>query len=190
MDLDAKIEAILFYKAEPSSIEELAKLLGENQEKIAESLEILSQKLIGHGLVLQKKDDEYLLGTAPETSSLIEKIAKDELSTDLGRAGLETLTIIAYEGPISRPEIDYIRGVNSSFILRNLTVRGLIERITDKADSRRYLYRPTFELLQYLGIKDINELPDFESTREKIEKFKQEQKENNQDKNENSGNAN
>lgn len=189
MDLDAKIEALLFYKAEPLSVKKLAELLDETEDQVLEVLSILSQKLTGRGLVLVQKEDSYLLGTVPEAAQIIEKIARDELSTDLGRAGLETLTIIAYEGPISRTEIDYIRGVNSSFILRHLTIRGLVERVPDKNDSRRFLYKPTFELLQYLGVKDISELPDFESIRGKIEKFKQEQKENNQESNDD-GNAN
>ena len=178
MDLDAKIEALLFHKAEPLTLGQIAEAVEKNEAETQEALTSLSQKLSSRGVVLLKKDDEYLLGTAPEASSLIEKITKDELSTELGRAGLETLAIIAYEGPISRPEIDYIRGVNSSFILRNLMVRGLIERVSDKDDSRRFLYRPTFELLRYLGVKETNELPEFETIREKIEDFKKQEKEN------------
>ncbi|MFA7395236.1 MAG: SMC-Scp complex subunit ScpB, partial [Candidatus Paceibacterota bacterium] len=146
MDLDAKIEALLFHKTEPMSLGKIAEAVETNPAEVEEALNTLEQKLEERGIVLLKKDNTYMLGTSPAASDLIEKVTKDELSADLGRAGLETLAIIAYEGPISRPEIDYIRGVNSSFILRNLMVRGLIERVPDKNDSRRFLYRPTFEL--------------------------------------------
>ena len=184
MDLDAKIEALLFHKTEPLTLDKIAEIVGKNEEETEEALAGLAQKLIGRGIVLLKKDNSYLLGTSPEASELIEKITKDELSADLGRASLETLTIIAYEGPLSRAEIDYIRGVNSSFILRNLMVRGLIERVPDKNDSRRFLYRPTFELLRYLGVSEASELPEFESIREKINDFKK-QEENGTDRNHN-----
>jgi segregation and condensation protein B len=74
---------------------------------------------------------------------------------DLGKAGLETLSIILYQGPISRAEIDYIRGVNSNFILRNLLIRGLIERVENPHDQRSFLYKPTLELISYLGLSKI-----------------------------------
>ena len=69
-----------------------------------------------------------MLGTAPQMSATVETLTKEELMKDLGKAGLETISIILYKGPISRAEIDYIRGVQSNFILRNLLVRGLIEK--------------------------------------------------------------
>ncbi|HOY11081.1 MAG TPA: SMC-Scp complex subunit ScpB [Candidatus Paceibacterota bacterium] len=184
MDLDAKIEALLFHKTEPMSLGKIAEAVETNPAEVEEALNTLEQKLEERGIVLLKKDNTYMLGTSPAASDLIEKVTKDELSADLGRAGLETLAIIAYEGPISRPEIDYIRGVNSSFILRNLMVRGLIERVPDKNDSRRFLYRPTFELLRYLGVSEASELPEFESIREKINDFKK-QEENGTDRNHN-----
>lgn len=175
MNLDAKIEALLFYKNEPLTLKEIAQAVESDEAEVSIALATLDQKLAGRGIVLLKKDKAYLLGTAPEASTLIEKVQKSEISTELGRAGLETLTIIAYEGPISRPEIDYLRGVNSSFILRNLMIRGLVERVPDENDSRRFLYRPTFGLLQHLGVKEISELPEFESVREKIEDFKKQE---------------
>lgn len=180
MDLDAKIEALLFHKTEPMTLGKIAEAVEKSPAETEAALDALEQKLAERGIVLLKKDNTYMLGTSPEASDLIGKVTKDELSADLGRAGLETLAIIAYEGPISRPEIDYIRGVNSSFILRNLMIRGLVERVPDKDDSRRFLYRPTFELLRYLGVKETSELPEFESIREKIDNFKkQEEKEEN-----------
>lgn len=176
MELDAKIEAILFFKAEPMSIDKLVELLNCSQEELTESITKLQEKLTGRGLILVKKDNSIMLGTNPEASQLIENITKEELSKDLGKAGLETLAIIIYEGPISRASIDYIRGVNSSFILRNLMIRGLIEKINNEKDNRSFLYRPTFDLLQNLGIEKIEDLPEFEEVKKKLEIFKEEQK--------------
>jgi segregation and condensation protein B len=123
--LSAQLEAILFWKAEPVSIKKLADLLKVGPESIKEGLKELGDKLQGRGLTLVQTDDEVMLGTAKELSSLIEQLTKEELTRDLGKAGLETLSIVLYQGPISRADIDYIRGVNSQFILRNLLIRGL-----------------------------------------------------------------
>ena len=90
----------------------------------------------------------------------------------MGKAGLETLSIILYQGPITRSEIDYIRGVNSNFILRNLLVRGLIEKIVSPKDTRSFMYRPTFELLQHIGVSKIENVPDYQKIRTEIENFK------------------
>lgn len=173
MTLDAQIEAILFFKGEPVAVKKLAELLAVHEDTINEALSILEEKLSGRGLTLIKNDGEVMLGTAKETSELIESIKKDELSRDLGKAGVETLSIILYQGPISRPDIDYIRGVNSSFILRNLMVRGLVERTANPNDSRGYLYKPTFDLLAHLGVSSVEELPEFETMKAKVENFVQ-----------------
>jgi len=185
MTLDAQIEAILFFRGEPVAIKKLVEILGVREETINEAVNILEDKLSSRGLTLIKNDGQLLLGTTKEASEIIETLKKEELSKDLGRAGLETLAIVLYQGPISRPDIDYIRGVNSSFILRNLMVRGLVERVTNTNDSRTYLYKPTFELLSCLGISSIQELPEFEELKEKIAVFTQETEEASGQKNDN-----
>lgn len=185
MTLDAKLEALLFYRAEPTSRGELIKWLNSNDTEFDQAVLLLKEKLANRGLILSELNGEYSLLTSPEISSLIEDLAKEELAKELGRAGLETLTIIAYYGPLSRAEIDQIRGVNSSFILRHLLVRGLIERITDKQDSRRYLYQPTFELLRYLGLESINQLPEFEIVQAELKKFLDQDQVNDKDGNQN-----
>jgi segregation and condensation protein B len=171
MDLAAKIEAVLFYRAEPVKKTELAKLLAVDTETLEGALRELKERLSGQGLCLLELENEVELGTAPEASSLIEQIAKEELSRELGKAALETLTLIIYQGPISRPEIDQVRGVNSSFILRNLMVRGLVERVTDGKDSRRFLYKPTMDLLQYLGVEKIENIPEYTNVQQEINNF-------------------
>ncbi|MBU6426863.1 SMC-Scp complex subunit ScpB [Patescibacteria group bacterium] len=172
MELVQKIEAVLFWKAEPVAVKKLAQLLGVNVEAAKNGLAELKSQLKGRGLSLVETDDEVVLGTSKELSSLIEQLAKDELSRDLGKAGLETLSIILYQGPISRVEIDYIRGVNSQFILRALLIRGLAERVENPEDQRSFLYKPTLELLAYLGVSKIDELPEFEQVKKDINGFK------------------
>ncbi len=169
MTIDAQIEAILFFKAEPIKTMKLAELLGVNEEIIREGISSLSGKLEGRGVALLVKDDEVSLATVADAGDIIEKMVKDELHRDLGKGAIETLTIILYKGPIQKSEIDFIRGVNSNFILRNLLVRGLVEKIPHPTDQRSFLYRPTFDLLAYLGINKIEDLPEFEEFREKIE---------------------
>ncbi|HEY4476845.1 MAG TPA: SMC-Scp complex subunit ScpB [Candidatus Paceibacterota bacterium] len=168
MDLTAKIEAILFWKAEPLTVADLARSLSRDEHEIAQALETLTIQLNGRGIVLVRNGDEVMLGTAPAMGGLIEQLTKDELARDIGKAGLETLTIVLYRGPVTRAEIDYTRGVNSSFILRNLLVRGLINKITNPADARGFLYRPTFKLLSWLGVKEISELPDYRRVVDKL----------------------
>src|SRR3989338_1181330 len=145
MELDARIETILFFKGEGVTVAKLAKLLDVSGGEIEQGLLALEQRLAGRGVVLLRKDDEVLMGTAPAMGPLLEKITKEELTKDLGKAGIETLAIVLYQGPITRGRIDYIRGVNSTFILRNLLVRGLVERISNPEDQRSFLYRPSFE---------------------------------------------
>ncbi len=186
--LSAKLEAILFWKAEPVSLKKLAQLLSTEktaiekadgasavkitEEQVKTALAELEKSLQGRGLTLVQTDTEVMLGTANELSPLIEQLTKEELSRDLGKAGLETLSIILYQGPISRADIDYIRGVNSQFILRNLLIRGLAERIDNPKDARSYLYKTTLDLLAHLGVSKIEELPEYEKVRADIESFK------------------
>ncbi|MHB0978008.1 MAG: SMC-Scp complex subunit ScpB [Minisyncoccota bacterium] len=171
MNLEKQIEAILLFKNEPVTFTELSKMLGESKESVEETVKNLQNFYKDRGMVIINNGDEVALGTHPEASGLIEKLQKDELSRDLGRAGLETLSIILYKGPISRREIDYIRGVNSSFILRNLLIRGLIERSESAVGERSFSYKPTLELLRFLGVGGREELPEFETAFKKIEEF-------------------
>lgn len=169
MEIEKKIEAILFWKGEPISRKKLAEILKSNQTELNDSLEKLKENLKERGIVLQEKDDEVSLGTAPDLSELIENLQKEELNKDLSKASLETLSIILYKNGASRAEIDYIRGVNSSFTLRALSIRGLVEKTTDSNDSRRYVYKPSFETLSFMGIKSVEELPDFNQVNNSIE---------------------
>ena len=160
-NLENKIEAILFFKGEPVSFKKLEDILKVPVNEIKDAVFNLKQTLSGRGVVLMEKDGEVVLGTAQEFSKLIENLQKEELNKELSKASLETLSIILYKNGISRAEIDYIRGVNYSFILRALSVRGLVNKITDPKDNRRYLYQPSFDLLSFMGVKSVEELSEW-----------------------------
>ncbi|MES2930259.1 MAG: SMC-Scp complex subunit ScpB [Patescibacteria group bacterium] len=169
MQLESKIEGLLFYKGEEVQVKKLADLLHATIEEIEEALAELSESYKDRGLVLVRKDDSVVLGISADLSPLIESIRKEEITKDLSKAALETLSIVLYKNGVSRSEIDYIRGVNSSFILRNLLVRGLIEKIVDPKDSRRILYRPSFDALSYMGASSIEALPNYREIQNQLQ---------------------
>ncbi len=169
MEIEKKIEAILFFKGEPVFLKKLQDILKISKEEIKEAIEKLKTNLKNRGIVLLEKENEIALGTAPELSQLIENLQKEELNKELSKASLETLSIILYKNGASRAEIDYIRGVNSSFTLRALSVRGLIEKTLDLKDNRRHIYKPSFEVLSFMGIKSVEELPDYEEVSNSID---------------------
>ena len=169
MNLESQIESILFFKNEPVTLGELSKLLDTPREKLQITVNKLQEEYKNRGIVLVTNDDEVSFGTSPETSELIEKLQKEEFSRELGRAGLETLAIVLYRGPVARREIDHIRGVNSGFTLRALLLRGLIERT--ESNGRSHVYKPTLKLFQHLGISKKEDLPEFETAFKKVEEF-------------------
>ncbi len=170
-DLSRKIEAVLFFKNEPVKKTWLEKTLKKNADEIDTGISELKVALSGRGIILVELNDSVALRTALKYSDILLELRKEELSKDIGKAGLETLSIIAYQSPITRAGIDYIRGVNSTFIIRNLMVRGLIEKMPNPEDARSFLYRPTFSLLSLLGISNINELPEYDDVQKEIRAF-------------------
>ncbi len=161
MNLKSILESILFSIGEPISIEKLAKILEKNKDLIKKAIEDLENdyEKENRGLQIIKKSEKIQLVSLPKNSKYIEKLIKDELQEDLTPASLETLAIIAYKGPITRVEIEEIRGVNSSFILRNLLIRGLIERKGHPQDARAYIYEISFDFLRKVGLNSTKELP-------------------------------
>lgn len=174
MKLANKIEAVLFFKDEPISVDTLSKILSVSKEEISSALTELRELSMDKGVVLIEHDGLYTLGTHSEMGEIIESIQKEDLNKALSKASLETLSIILYKNGASRAEIDYIRGVNSGFTLRALSVRGLVEKVTDPEDARKYVYKPTLELLSYMGVANIKDLPDFEKVNLKIDQIKEE----------------
>lgn len=143
------------------SFKRLSEVLKVSLAEIKETVDLLKIDLNNRGVVLLETNEQISLGTSPEFSSLIEHLQKEELNRDLSKASLETLSIVLYKNGTNRSLIDYVRGVNSSFTLRALSIRGLVEKIVDKKDGRRYIYKPSFELLSFLGVKSVEELPDY-----------------------------
>ncbi|OHB25718.1 MAG: hypothetical protein A2542_01900 [Parcubacteria group bacterium RIFOXYD2_FULL_52_8] len=164
MSLIAKIEALLLYKAEPQSRKAIAAATEATVEEVEAALCELKEKyaVSGSGIALVDQGTTVALATAPELHAFIVSLTKADDERELGAAALETLALILYQAPISRSAIDRIRGVNASYILRHLVVRGLIQRSEDPASPRSYVYVPTSELLAYLGLRDTQELPDKE----------------------------
>ena len=173
-NLQKEIEAILFYKSEPVGLKDLCRILSVDESVVKESLSKLSEELSGRGITLVSSNAEYSLTTSKDTSSIIEMVVKDELNKDLSSASLEVLSIVAYKGSVTRKEIEYIRGVNSSYSLRALLLRGLISREASRLDERIFLYKPTTDLLLHLGIKSIEELPEWNFVNQEIKKVEQE----------------
>lgn len=171
MNIENKIEAILLFKNEPVSLAELAKLLEVPLESVRQTINNLQDKYRESGIVIVTDGEVASFGTHPNLSLLIEEIQRDEFSREIGKAGLETLAIVLYKGPVSRREIDYIRGVNSSYILRNLLMRGLVEKVEGGVGERGYNYKPTLELLRFLGVANKESLPGYNDTLVKIQEF-------------------
>ena len=158
MPLDILIEAMLFYKAAPQKKALLHKIFDVSEGDFVNAIALLRTRLESGAMRLIETDTELSIATAPELAPFIESLRKNELKGDIGKAGAETLAIILYREPISRAEIDRIRGVNSSFILRNLMVKGLIER---EGNGSSYQFRITPALLQTLGVTQKSALPRF-----------------------------
>ena len=177
-NLDQHIEAILFIKGEAMTVGQLAKILEIETSKVSEAIDVLDERLREGGLRLLRKDNSVMLVTAPESSVFVKSLVKDEFSSRLSKAGVETLAIVIYKGPVSRMDIDYVRGVNSAFVLRNLLVRGLVERVPD---GRSYLYKPSIQLFQTLGINSADALPGYGDFNKRMEEFVQDQYNNEND---------
>lgn len=164
--LASTLEALLFISGEPLAFSRLAKITGTDEKNIVAHLQALEEKYthdVQCGMMIIMKDEKAVLATKPENKTAIEALTKSTLQENLSKAALEVLSIVAYRSPITRAEIEAIRGVNCSFTLRNLLLRDLIERRENPHDQREYVYFPTFCFLQSLGMKGTKELPDYET---------------------------
>jgi segregation and condensation protein B len=177
MNLEMSIEALLFYKTEPIKKSALAETFGVSLDAITEALAQLTLSLQARGIRLTETDTAVQLVTAPEVSEFIEQVRKDEIRGDIGKAGAETLAIILYRGPLSRVEVDRIRGVNSTFIIRNLLIRGLIERRPHPTDTRSFVYAVTTDLLNHLGVQNREALPEFANIMNELDTFERQEQE-------------
>jgi segregation and condensation protein B len=160
LSLAAKVESLLFVADAPVSVGRLAEALETTPGQIEQALAELEEATTGGGLRLQRAGSRVQLITAPEAAPCIERFLGLEARTRLSRAALETLAIIAYRQPMTRPEIEAIRGVNSDSVLRTLLSVGLIEDVGRAPTvGRPILYGTTFEFLQHFGLRSMDELP-------------------------------
>lgn len=160
------IHALLFATADTYSVANLAALLNVSVQQIEADLESLKDGLEGQGIMLVREGSTITLATRPEHGTLLETIRRDELQKDLSKASSETLAIVVYRPGVSKAEIELIRGVNASYSLRALHMRGLIET---KGTGRAITYHPTLALLEHFGAQNTGELPNFTETKNKIE---------------------
>jgi len=169
MDIKLIIESLLFAAGEPLSLKRLSKITGEEERKVKEALEKLSEELKNQnrGIRLLNNNEEWLMVTAPETTPFVQKLKKEVIEGDLSAVSQETLAIIAYRGPITRAQINEIRGVDSSYILHQLLLRELIERSVHTEKYNAYVYSISFSFLQHLGVNNVQELPQYEEFKQK-----------------------
>jgi len=164
LNLTASLEALLFVASSPVTISQLAATLEKSNHEIEMGLQELQQFYAGgRGLSLQWHAGKIQLTTAPQTAGVIEKFLGLEAATRLSRAALETLAIIAYRQPITRPGIDAIRGVSSDGVLKSLLSKGLVEEVgRTEGPGRPILFGSTAEFLQEFGLASLAELPPYE----------------------------
>ena len=164
ISLEARLEALLYVSPSPVTVGHLAKTLRVSNRKVTKALENLAAEYQQRGLRLQFHQSEVQLTTAPELAVDIERFLRLERVTRLTRAALEVLAIIAYQQPVTRPQIDSIRGVNSDSVLRTLLRHGMIEDVgRSDGPGRPILYKTTAEFLQHFGLTTLHELPQIDS---------------------------
>lgn len=170
LPLSVKLEALLFVAAEPVTTAQLAAALDVAPSVIERGLNELDADLATRGLRLQRNAGRFQLTTAPQLAELVERFLGLEATTHLSRAALETLAIIAYQQPVTRPQIDSIRGVNSDSMMKSLLNKGLILE-SGRADGpgRPILYSTTPEFLQHFGLNSILEMPPLAKPEDEVE---------------------
>lgn len=170
----ATLEALLFIHGEPLTYKKIQSVLGiEAREELDALVATLAERLAHdeRGLQLISDHEKIQLATKPAFNGILEAFVKEEIAEELSPASVETLSIITYLGPLSRAKLEYLRGVNSSVILRSLMIRGLIERFPDPEHPAILLYRPTFDLMKHLGVQEKEALPDYEKFHDLLKVF-------------------
>lgn len=163
--LKSIIESLLFVSGEPVKIMKLAKIAEVHKAEAENAIMALSGEYESRnrGLRIIKRNDEIQLATNPENAGYAEQLVKGELQESLTPAASEVLSIVAYRGPVTRAGIEAIRGVNCTYTLRNLLLRGLVDREENPKDARSYVYKITFDFLKHLGVNNIKKLPEYEN---------------------------
>jgi len=158
-----KLESILFAAGKALSFKKLADVTASTASEVEAALNELEQRYeaAGSGLEIIIHQNEAQIATIPANSELVREFLKKEELGELTRPQLEALSVLSYRGPISKNELEQIRGVNCSLILRNLQIRGLVEEVSGSNALPRY--QVTVDFLRGLGVKNIKELPNYET---------------------------
>ncbi len=163
LSIQAKIEALLVVHSRPLSVRQIVTALGSSEEDVRAALDDVIRRFNTHesGISIMFHDNKVQLVTASSCAEFVKEFVEEDHSGPLTRAQLETLSIIAYRGPVSRAEIEQIRGVNCSIILRNMLIRGFVTEKNNES-SPVSLYEITADFLQHLGLTSKNQLPDYD----------------------------
>lgn len=174
MNIKRSIESLLFVSPKPLSLKELADVLDKKTEEVEKNLQELidDYKNNDRGILVIENSKKYQMSSSPESAAIVQKFMQSEVSGELTPASLETLTIIAYRGPIKKKDIEKIRGINCSLILKNLLIRGLVEeKSADEVEDN--IYTVSLDFVKFLGISSLSDLPDYEkfNNNEEIDKL-------------------
>ena len=159
MDLERQLEALLFLAPDPVPVEELADALRVDEDEVAAGLRALAVALDGRGIVLRELGGGWTLGSHPDAEESARRLLARPRTPGLTPAQAETLSIVAYLQPVSRPEVARIRGVASESATAALTERGLIEE-AGRSQFGAVLYRTTPLFLKLFGLESVDDLPD------------------------------
>lgn len=161
LGLDAQIESLLFVADGPAPLAKLAEALDVKVGEVETALAVLDERYLGRGIAIQRIKDRVQLTTSATAAPIIQRFLGLSATAPLSKAALETLAIIAYRQPITRPQIEQVRGVNSDSVIKNLLTKGLVEEAgIAEGPGRPVLYITTPEFLQHFGLSNLTELPE------------------------------
>lgn len=169
MDKKYILENLLFISGHPVGLKKISEIMEISENEAMEIAKILNGEYESQnrGFRLVFSENKIQLISSPDSLEMAAKMVKSDFEEELSPAALETLAIIAYQGPIGRIAIENLRGVNCSFILQNLAIRGLIEKKNNPQDGRSYIYSVSFDFLRHIGVSRIEDLPNYEENKNK-----------------------
>src|SRR3990167_8775360 len=164
--LRLRIESLLFLAGKPKSVRKLAEITKASTDEVTAAAEEIMKEYNqeSRGVHVMKAAQSYQMATNPAVAHIAKDFIKSEQSGELTKPSLETLTIVAYRGPITKAELEQVRGVNCSLILRNLMMRGLVE-VQGEPGHPQATYRVTMDFVRFLGISGVEDLPEYEKLR-------------------------
>ena len=164
--LKAKIEGILFVSAKALNEKKLAEVVGAKREDVIKAVDELAEEYNSSegGLRIIRHGKDVRMSTSSEIAKVVQQYLKDETTGELTKPSLEALTIVAYRGPVTKGELEQVRGVNCSLILRNLMMRGLVEA-SGEHGMPTTTYSVTSDFLRFLGIPNVEQLPEYDKLR-------------------------